>query len=182
MQIMLVQDVTRLGRIGDIVEVKNGYARNYLIPQGLAMPATKGAIKQADQLRQTAQKQRNREIATAQELVNRLGALDLRFQAKVGERGRLYGSITTGDIAERIQQELGVEIDRRRIELTEAIKSLGNYAVPIDVHIDVPATVRVEVVGENGETAADFFEESVPAEPALDLAEVAIASQPAADY
>ena len=182
MQIMLVQDVTQLGRVGDIVEVKNGYARNYLIPQGFAIPATKGAIKQADQLRQTAEKQRGRQVASAQELANRLAALNLRFTAKVGERGRLYGSITTGDIAERIQQEIGVEIDRRRVELTEAIKALGNYEVPVDVHIDVPATVRVEVVGENGETAADFFEEMVPTDLSPEMAEVVVAPQPDADY
>lgn len=175
MEILLTQDVANLGRVGDVVTVKNGYARNYLIPQQLAIPATKGALKQAEILRQAADKRRARELASAQDVGKAVSQLSLRFERKVGDKGRLYGSVTSADIAEAIDAKLGGEIDKRRIHLDEAIKTLGNFEVPVHLHSEVIAHVKVEVVGDNGETAADFAEASdatvIPSDP-----------QPDADY
>ncbi len=178
MKIMLTQDVATLGRVGEVVEVKNGYARNFLLPQGMAVLATKGALKQSENLKRTAEKQRARELANAQDFANVLGALTLRFERKVGERGRLYGSVTSGDIAERISQaiKLTEELDRRKIELDEPLKSLGNYEIPVRVHSEIAASVKVEIVGDQGETAADFREASAPD------AETEIPAQPDGEY
>jgi large subunit ribosomal protein L9 len=152
-----------------VVEVKNGFARNYLIPQGFAVVATKSTLKQVEQLKQAAEKHRARELANAQDFANVLHGLALRFERKVGERGRLYGSVTSGDIAESIEQaiELKEELDKRKIVLGEPIKALGSYEVPLHIHPEVRTSVRVEVVGDQGETAADFAEEPAPDEEPL---------------
>ncbi|MDQ4077108.1 MAG: 50S ribosomal protein L9 [Chloroflexota bacterium] len=180
MKVLLTADVVKLGRIGDVVDVKPGYARNYLIPQGFATLATEGALKQAENLKRTAEKHRARELADAQAFANVIKSLVLRFERKVGERGRLYGSVTSADIAERIEAviEAEEEIEKRKILLHEPIRQLGNYEVEIRIHPDVPAFVQVEVVGEEGETAADFIEEEEVAEPAVDVA----GPQPTAEY
>lgn len=184
MQIVLVKDVPNLGRVGDIVEVKNGYGRNYLIPQGMAVLATKGALKQADQLRAAADKRRTRELDSAQKLGAAIRELTLRFQMKVGDKGRLYGSVTSGEIAERVSEQLGIELDKRRVELDEPIKMLGNFEVPVNVHADVETAVRVEVIGENGETAADFAEENEGDATTIEANEELnpVASQPDGEY
>lgn len=177
MRIMLVEDVPQLGQVGDVVQVKNGYARNYLIPKQFAVLATKGAIKQAEQLRKSAQKRHVRSLNTAQEFAASLSELLLLFKRKVGETGRLYGSVTSGDIAERIESVLGKELDRRKVELSEPIKSLGHFEVKINIHSEVNASVKVEVVGESGEIATDFSSDTsfrpvvAPSDP-----------QPFADY
>lgn len=164
MKIMLIQDVEGLGQVGDVVQVKNGYGRNYLIPQEFAVLATKGAIKQAQQLRKTAVKHRVRQLKTAQDFAQAVSELLLLFKRKVGDTGRLYGSVTSGDIAERLESALGTSIDRRKIELSEPIKMLGILNVNINVHPEVQASVKVEVVGEEGERASDFTKDkpSVP--------------------
>jgi len=156
MKIMLIQDVPKLGQIGDVLQVKNGYGRNYLIPKQFAVLATKGAIKQAEQLRKSAQKRHVRSLNTAQEFAASLSELLLLFKRKVGETGRLYGSVTSGDIAERIESVLGKELDKRKVELSEPIKALGHFEVKINIHSEVNASVKVDVVGESGEIATDF--------------------------
>ncbi len=173
MEVLLLQDVPNLGRAGEIKTVSNGYARNYLIPQGLAKVATPGVKKQAEQIRRAAEKRRQRERQDAEALAQRIGELLLRFEAKVGETGRLYGSVTAGDIAERLSEELGVEIDRRSLDLGQPIRQLGTYEVPVRLMADLTATVRVEVVGEHGETA-----ESIAAAQAEAQADQEEAEQP----
>ncbi len=179
MKVLLTQDVVKLGRIGEVVEVKPGYARNYLIPQGMATLATAGALKQADNLKRTAEKRQTREMDEARTFAKRLSAMLLRFERKVGERGRLYGSVTSADVAERIEENLGVgeELDKRKVLLQEPIRRLGNFEVEVRVHPDVTARVQVEVVGDEGETAADFADEESVAEPVG-----AASTQPDADY
>ncbi|MBA3533093.1 MAG: 50S ribosomal protein L9 [Ardenticatenales bacterium] len=178
MQVMLIQDVVKLGYVGEVVEVKNGYGRNYLIPQKLAVPATKGALKQAELLRQAAEKRRARDLHGARALAAEINAISLRFERKVGEKGRLYGSVTSGEIAERLETQLGHELDKRKVDLHEPIKMLGNFTVPINIHADVEAAVKVEVVGENGETAADFQEEEAAVEEPVTPVDI----QPYAEY
>ena len=157
MEVLLIQDVEGLGQAGEIKEVAGGYARNYLIPKGYAVPADKSARKRAAALREAAEKRRARQVAEAQTLADRLNALTLRFQAKVGEKGRLYGSITSGDIAEAIEREIGQEVDRRRIQLEHPIRELGTHKVAIRLMPELipEVTVIVEPEGDEEPTAEE---------------------------
>ena len=148
MEILLKQDVENLGSAGDIVNVKPGYARNYLIPRGLAMPATPGLRKQAEQIKQAAERRRLRELKTAQDLADRINQVVLTFKAKAGESGRLYGSITSAAIAEALAQEVNAEIDRRRIRLDQPLRELGEHLITIHLAQGVDATFKVIVEPE----------------------------------
>lgn len=148
MKVILKQDVETLGSTGEIVNVKNGFGRNYLIPRGIAVPATRGSIKEAEEnLRQQAHKL-DRVKDDAKALAARLEALDIVIPAKVGEENRIFGTVTTQQVAEIIAAR-GVEIDRRKIELGEEIRSLGVYPATIKLHGDVTASVKIQVVPED---------------------------------
>lgn len=164
MEVLLTKDVENLGLAGEVHKVAPGYARNYLIPRDLAVPATKGAKNQAAEIKRGAEKRRAHELAVARDLASRIEAVALEFRMRVGETGRLYGSVTSGDIAEQLNAKISDEIEKRQINLDEPIKTLGDYAVPIRLGSGVTATVSVTVLGENGETAADFAPK--PAAPA----------------
>ncbi len=157
MEVLLVKDVEGLGEAGEIKEVAGGYARNYLIPRGLAVPADKAARKRAAALREAAARRRARQESEAQTLAERLSALTLQFKAKVGEKDRLYGSITSGDIAEAIEREIGQAVDRRRILLEHPIRELGTHKVAIRLmpNIVPEITVVVEREGEEAEDSAE---------------------------
>jgi large subunit ribosomal protein L9 len=131
MKVILIQDVPKLGSAGTIQDVANGYARNYLIPQGMATIATKGSIKQVEE-RQAAEAKR---IAKQEEelrgLSERIQGTRIEIDARVGEQGRLYGSITSADIAERLSAAVGEEIDRRKIELDEPIRTVGEHEITV---------------------------------------------------
>jgi large subunit ribosomal protein L9 len=146
MRVVLRGDVENLGRKGDMVDVADGFARNYLVPKGLAMKATPGAEKQADAMRRNREAQEVRTRASAEALAAQLAAGTVEIKARAGEGGRLFGSVTTSDIAEAVNGQLGVEIDRRRLDLDEPLKELGVVDVPLRLHPDVQATVRVAVV------------------------------------
>jgi large subunit ribosomal protein L9 len=153
MKVVLMQDVPNLGKAGEIKEVADGYGRNYLLPKGYAALATKGLIKQALE-RSEAQKKRDQKArAEAEQLAQRLNGQTIRFTVRVGELDRLYGSITNGDIAEKIQQQFNLEIDRRRIELGDPIKRAGVYSVPVRFSGGIEARLNVVVEGEGGEGA-----------------------------
>ncbi|WP_029215537.1 50S ribosomal protein L9 [Kallotenue papyrolyticum] len=148
MKVVLMQDVPNLGKAGEIKEVANGYGRNYLIPKGYAALATEGLIKQAQE-RAAAQRRREQKArAEAEQLAQRLNGQTLRFVVRVGELERLYGSITNVDLAEKIKEQFGVEIDRRRIDLGDPIRRAGVYSVPIRLAGDIEARVNVVVEGE----------------------------------
>lgn len=153
MRVILLEDVAGLGSKGDMVEVAPGYGRNYLVPRGLAEEATKGNIKSVEQRRQALLRRAERERAEAEQIAERLGAHTVTLTAKAGETGRLFGSITSADIAEAVQQQVGVEVDRRRIELDEPIKAAGSYEVPVRLHVGVTATLQVEVSVEGAADA-----------------------------
>ena len=148
MRVVLRDDVENLGHKGDMVDVADGYARNFLVPKGLAIKATAGAQKQADAMRRNraAQERRNRE--EAESVAQRLAAGTVEVKARAGEGGRLFGSITAADIAEAVQAQLNVEIDRRRLELDEPLKEIGAVDVPVRLHPEVNATIRVAVVAQ----------------------------------
>jgi large subunit ribosomal protein L9 len=148
MRVVLRDDVDNLGRKGDLVEVADGYARNYLVPKGLAMKATPGVEKQADAMRRSREAQERKTREAAQALATRLAGGTVELKARAGEGGKLFGSVTAADIADAVQAQFGVEIDRRRLELAEPLKEIGVSEVPLRLHADVEATVRVAVVAQ----------------------------------
>ena len=141
MRLILRSDVSGVGNKGDVVEVSNGYGRNYLLPRGLAFKATEGAQVQADAMK------RSRDVRdAAQEVAKKMVSSPVSITARVGGDGRLFGSIGTADIAAAIHDQTGVEIDRKQLTLDEPIKSLGTHLVPAKLHADVEFPVTVEVV------------------------------------
>ncbi|MCJ7671252.1 MAG: 50S ribosomal protein L9 [Acidimicrobiia bacterium] len=146
MKIVLREDVESLGHKGDLVDVADGYARNFLVPRGLAMKATRGGIAQAEAMRRNRSAREDRDREAAQELAGKLTASSIVVTAKAGEGGKLFGSITSSDIADAIAQQAGAEVDRRSIQLAEPIKELGELEVPVRLHADVTASVQVTVV------------------------------------
>ena len=156
MEVLLKKDVKGLGAAGDIVTVKDGYARNLLIPRGLAMPATAGLRRQSRQLKEAAERHRLRELATAKDLADKISATTLKFKAKAGESGRLYGSITTAMIADALEEAIDREIDRRKLRLDHALRELGEHDVTIHLSQGVDATFKVLVEAE-GELEKDML-------------------------
>jgi len=145
MKIILKHEVAGLGAAGDVVEVKPGYARNYLVPRGLAMPWTKGGEKDVEQIRRA---RKMREIATieqAKQVKAELEAVQVRLKVRAGQSGRLFGSVTPADIARGVKDGGGPDIDKRRVELSSPIKSLGTHEVTVRLHDEVSARVKVEV-------------------------------------
>jgi large subunit ribosomal protein L9 len=145
MKVILSKDVQGTGKAGEVKEVADGYARNYLIPRKLAIPASGGALKNVEQRKATEQKKLAAEEAAARALGERLTSAPVVLTAKVGDQGRLYGSITSADIAEQLSAHLGQPIDKRKIDLDEPIRQLGTFEVTIRLHRVVNAKVKVDV-------------------------------------
>lgn len=150
MKVLLIQDVDNLGYAGEVKQVANGYGRNYLIPHSMAVLATPGALKQSENIRKSAEKKRAQEKADAQAISSQLAGLQLVFERRAGETGKLYGSVTSGDIADGIQQKTGIEVDKRKVALAEPIRNLGQQQVPVKLMIDVVTTIKVEVLPLGG--------------------------------
>jgi len=146
MKLILTQEVTGLGGPGDLVEVKDGYGRNYLVPQGLAMLATRGAEKQIATIRRARAVRDVRDLGQARELAGQLAGLTVTLPTRAGTGGRLFGSVTASDVVDAVVAAGGPRLDRRRVELLAPIKSLGTHSVSVKVHADVEATLAVEVV------------------------------------
>lgn len=145
MKVILKQDVENLGDAGEIVEVADGYANNYLVPRRLAMRATKGAIVDAEAIARSRRKREARNLAEADEQRRVLERRPVTVQAKAGEDGTLYGSIGSTAIANAVGSQLGVQVDRRKIELDRPLKQLGTHEVTVRIHRDVTAVLHVEV-------------------------------------
>jgi large subunit ribosomal protein L9 len=148
MKIVLRSDVDNLGKKGDLVDVADGYARNYLVPRGLALRATKGIEKQADAMRRNRDARDRREREAAQALAAQFEGKTVEVKARAGAEGKLFGSVTASDIAAAIQAQTGAQLDRRKIGLEDSLKELGPVDVAVRLHPDVVATVHVEVVAE----------------------------------
>ncbi len=146
-KVLLREDVDDLGARGEIVRVRAGYARNYLLPRNLAVEATAGNVKGIEQERAALLKKEAKERATAEAQSQQMGSLDLEFKRKAGEQGALYGSVTSMDLAEALK-ERGYEIDRHRIHLREPLKRLGEYTVPVRLHREVTIDLKVKVAPE----------------------------------
>ena len=148
--ILLREDIDNVGGRGEIVKVKAGFARNFLLPQGFATLATKGNVKQIEQERSALLKKAAVEKATAEAQLEQMGAIALSFERKAGEHGTLFGSVTSMDIAEALKAK-GYEVDRRKIVLRDAIKETGEYTVNVKLHREVTLAIPVTVSGEGGE-------------------------------
>jgi large subunit ribosomal protein L9 len=146
MKLILTQDVTGLGAPGDVVEVAPGYGRNYLVPQGLAILATRGAEKQIATIRRAREVREVRDLGHANEIKAQLSGLKVRLPARSGDGGRLFGSVTSSDVVAAVQSAGGPKLDRRLITLKTPIKSLGAHTVTVKVHPEVEATIALEVV------------------------------------
>jgi large subunit ribosomal protein L9 len=145
MQIILVQDVDNLGKAGELVSVKPGYGRNFLIPRGWAVTATTGNVKRLEHERRVVEKRVAKERAGAQSLAERLNGITLQFERNVGEDEKLFGSVSNRDIADQLKRA-GIEIDHRKIELEHPVKALGKYEVPVKLGSGVAATLKFWVV------------------------------------
>lgn len=148
-QVLLREDIDNLGARGEIVRVKSGYARNYLLPRALAVEATASNVKQIEGERAALLKREAKERSSAEGQADQLRNLTLKFERKVGEAGVLYGSVTSMDVAHALKEQ-GYEIDRRKIALREPIKRFGTYTVPVRLHRDVTVELPVSVLGEGG--------------------------------
>ncbi len=153
MKVILKGEVDNLGLAGDVVDVKDGYGRNYLIPRGLAILATKGAMKEAEALTRSRKVAESKTLGAAEAARETLESRALRIPVRVDERGNLYGSVSAVDV-QRVLKERGHDIERKRIDLRGTIKTIGEYEVPVRVHPQVVATVMVEVVDEEGKVIA----------------------------
>lgn len=162
MKVILIQDVEHLGSRDTVHIVRDGFARNYLLPKKLAIPATPGALKQAAERQAAAQRRIAKQELEQQSLAARIEGQTLTFYARVGREGRLFGSITAGDIADKLSAQLGEEIDRRRVQLTEPIRSIGEHTVHVHLVGRLNPAVKVVVEAEN---AAELEEEG-PADTA----------------
>jgi large subunit ribosomal protein L9 len=170
-RILLREDVDDLGARGEIVRVRAGYARNYLLPRKLAVEATTSNVKQIEQERAALLKKEANERATAQGQADQLGKLSLEFKRKAGEQGALYGSVTSMDIAEELKQR-GYEIDRHRIHLREPLKRIGEFTVPVRLHREVTVDLNVKIAPE-GEVIVGHLTPEQEAELAKQVAEPA---------
>jgi len=150
MEVILKEDVNNLGHRGDVVKVADGYGRNFLLPKKLAMEATAANKVVIEQMKQAAVRHSVREKSEAESLVAQLNQVELVFERKVGENDHLFGSVTSGDIAQQLEQK-GFTIDRRKLQLEEPLRQLGEFHVPVKLHREVTAHVKVTVKAEEVE-------------------------------
>ena len=158
MKILLLEDVDNLGQAGDVVAVADGYGRNFLLPRKLAKVATTGSLKETEQIRRAGERKRDREMGEAMELAQQIDGITLNFRARAGETGKLYGSVTTGDLAEALAKEIDREVDRRKI-VTEPLRQLGEHTIEIRLMTDVTARFKATV-----EPEGDLEPERMPEE------------------
>jgi len=147
MKLILTQEVSGLGAPGDVVDVAGGYGRNYLVPRGLAMRWSRGAEKQIESIKRARSAREIRSVEDAKAAAERLAGLRVRIQTRAGSGGRLFGSISTADIATAVKNAGGPDLDRRKIEVGNPIKTIGAHQVAVRLHPEVSATVEVEVAG-----------------------------------
>src|SRR5438552_12465986 len=152
MKVILLQDVEGLGKAGDLKEVANGYARNYLLPRNMAAGATPALIANRQQRIAAEQRKQEKQAESNRQQTEKLGQITLTFKARVGREGRLYGSITSQDIAEGLREAEGITVDRRMIELPNPIRSVGTFMVPIKIASKMEPQITVNVVDEAGNT------------------------------
>jgi large subunit ribosomal protein L9 len=145
MKVILLQTVKKVGKQGEIIEVSEGYARNFLIPKGYAVEASKGNLKTLEDQKQAEKRKKEKELKEAQEYGEKISKLKLEIVTKAGEGGKLFGSVTSKEIASLLEKK-GIKVDKRKIELPEPIKSLGEYNITIKLHPEVTTTVKLVII------------------------------------
>jgi large subunit ribosomal protein L9 len=174
MKVILRQDVDNVGLRGEVVDVARGYARNFLLPRKLAEPATPARVAEAEKVATHRARHEAQSFEQAEEMSQRVGQLELRFDVKAGETGVLFGSVTPTDIADTLWERHKVRVDRRKIELAEPIKRIGRYEIPVELFQDVTVQLRTLVVPEGGELPPEeeaFVPEEEEEAPVADAAE-----------
>jgi large subunit ribosomal protein L9 len=177
MKVILRQDVDKVGLRGEVVDVARGFARNFLLPRRLAEPATTARVAELEKVNAHRARHEAQDFEQAQDIAQRLGQLELRFDVKAGETGVLFGSVTATDIADMLWEKHKIRVDRKKIDLSDSIKRIGRYEIPVELFADVVVPVRTLVVPEGGELPPEIVEEEarVPEEgeaaPVADAAE-----------
>lgn len=166
MEVILRQDVEKVGLRGEVVDVAPGFARNYLLPRKLAETATPAKVAELRKHEDKRARQEAQSFEQAQEIAQRLGGQEIRFDVPAGETGTLFGSVTATDITERVWETQKIRLDRRKLELSESIKRIGRYEVPVELFADVTATMRVAVHPEGGELPPQEELDAIAAEEA----------------
>jgi len=179
MQVILREDIEKVGLRGEVVDVAPGFARNYLLPRKLAEAASPGRVAEIEKLAARRSQHEAQSFEQAQELVQKLESAELRFDVQAGETGTLFGSVTATEIADRVWETQRVRIDRRKLDLPESIKRIGRYEVPVELFTDVTATLRVAVVPEGGELPPEEELQALDAEAAEKEAAVAAEAEEA---
>jgi large subunit ribosomal protein L9 len=152
MEVILKEDVVKLGNRGDVIKVAEGYGRNFLLPKDLAIEATPANKAVIQQMKESSVRRSAKEKSEAELLVTQLNTVELKFHRKVGEKDHLFGSVTSGDVAQALEAK-GYTIDRRKVQLAEPLKQLGDFEIPIRLHKEVTARVKVTVAPEEGDAA-----------------------------
>lgn len=148
MKVILQQEVKKVGKKGEIIEVSEGYARNFLLPKGLAMEATSANLNMVKQQKESDAYKQQKALEEAKALGEKIKDITVTIKAKIGEGGRMFGSVTGKDVADALDKQHRMTLDKRKIELKDAIKSLGEYTVPVKIHVDVTVDLKVIVVPE----------------------------------
>lgn len=148
MKVVLREDVQGLGKQGDIVAVADGFARNHLVPKGLAFRSTPGAEKQAEHTREIRRLQDVRDMEVAQEMADRISSAKLAISARAGDEGKLFGSVTAADVARALSEQINIDLDRKAIGLEHPIREIGEHKVPLELHEEVQAEATVEIIAE----------------------------------
>jgi len=177
MEVILRQDVEKIGLRGEVVDVAPGYARNYLLPRKLAETATPAKVAELRKHEEKRSRQEAQSFEQAQEIAQRLEAQEMRFDVQAGETGTLFGSVTATDITERVWETQKIRLDRRKLELSDSIKRIGRYQVPVELFADVTATLRLAIVPEGGELPPQEQLDAIAAEEARAEAEAQAAAE-----
>ena len=149
MKIILKRSIEKIGQVGDVVEVSDGFARNFLIPQGKAISFTVGNFKQIEYLKKQETEQREGELKEVKEFAEKINNISLEIKVKAGEEGKLFGSVTSKDIVETLLKEHGIELDKRKINLKESLKKLGVHTVPVNLYKDITPQIKVNLISDS---------------------------------
>ena len=179
MQVILREDIEKVGLRGEVVDVAQGFARNYLLPRKLAEPASPGRVAEIEKLAAKRSQHEAQSFEQAQELVQKLESAELRFDVQAGETGTLFGSVTATEIADRVWETQRVRLDRRKLDLPESIKRIGRYDVPVELFTGTTATLRLAVVPEGGELPPEEELQALDAEAAQEEAAAAAEAEEA---